>query len=225
MAIQFNDSTQYINAPSATVLDINATDEVEVNATLMDVNANLDVSGTVVVSATTASTSSTTGALTVAGGAGIAADLSVGDDIFMLSDGAQIAWGTDSDGNAVIGIDETDAIIIESGGTDGAGTHAGYGIVQDTAANANDALLYQHQDIRITSPEYHPLVRKGEGTFITLEIGSAGGPHIIDETDGDNIIGEDEVFLHSGMQRNVINIIGSDGKIKNSIAGFAQGAI
>jgi hypothetical protein len=46
MAIQFNESSQYINAPSATVLDINATDEVEVNATLMDVNANLDVSGT-----------------------------------------------------------------------------------------------------------------------------------------------------------------------------------
>ena len=46
MAIQFNDASQYINAPSATVLDINATDEVEVNATLMDVNANLDVSGT-----------------------------------------------------------------------------------------------------------------------------------------------------------------------------------
>jgi len=46
MAIQFNDASQYINAPSATVLDINATDEVEVNATLMDVNANLEVSGT-----------------------------------------------------------------------------------------------------------------------------------------------------------------------------------
>ena len=46
MALQFNDASQYINAPSATVLDINATDEVEVNATLMDVNANLDVSGT-----------------------------------------------------------------------------------------------------------------------------------------------------------------------------------
>jgi hypothetical protein len=46
MALQFNDSSQFINAPSATVLDINATDEVEVNATLMDVNANLDVSGT-----------------------------------------------------------------------------------------------------------------------------------------------------------------------------------
>ena len=165
----------------------------------------------------------------MAGGAGIAADLSVGDDIFMLSDGAQIAWGADSDGNAVIGIDEADAITIESGGTDGAGTHAGYGIVLNgtdgSSTNANSAILYQHQDIRLTTPEYAPLVRKGEGTFITLETGSAGGPHIIDETDGDNIIGEDEVFLHSGMQRNVINIIGSDGKIKNSVAGFAQGAI
>ena len=46
MALQFNDASQFINAPSATILDINATDEVEVNATLMDVNANLDVSGT-----------------------------------------------------------------------------------------------------------------------------------------------------------------------------------
>ena len=46
MQLQFNDASQYINAPSATVLDINATDEIELNATLADVNANLDVSGT-----------------------------------------------------------------------------------------------------------------------------------------------------------------------------------
>ena len=44
--LQFNDSSQFINAPDATTLDINATDEVEVNATLIDVNGNLDVSGT-----------------------------------------------------------------------------------------------------------------------------------------------------------------------------------
>jgi|21_taG_2_1085346.scaffolds.fasta_scaffold00506_11 hypothetical protein len=44
--LQFNDASQNINAPSATVLDINATDEIELNATLVDVNANLDVSGT-----------------------------------------------------------------------------------------------------------------------------------------------------------------------------------
>ena len=46
MQLQFNDASQFINAPSATVLDINATDEIELNATLVDVNANLDVSGT-----------------------------------------------------------------------------------------------------------------------------------------------------------------------------------
>ncbi len=240
-----------------------------------DTNAiTISSGGVVAVTATTASTTSTDGAFTVAGGAGIAADLSVGDDIFMVSDGAQISWGADSDGNAVLGIDEADAIVLETGGTDGAGTHAGYGIVLNgtdgSSTNADSAILYQHQDIRITSPEYHPLVRKGEGTFITLNshevdgVGSivldgtdgsstdagdnilldndgggvAGGEllhegseslienvRLVDETDGDNIIGEDEVFLHSGMQRNVINIIGSDGKIKNSIAGFAPGAI
>ena len=46
MAIQFNDASQFINAPSATVLDINATDEIELNATLVDVNVNINVSGT-----------------------------------------------------------------------------------------------------------------------------------------------------------------------------------
>ena len=46
MQLQFNDSSQYINAPSNAILDINATDEIELNATLADVNANLDVSGT-----------------------------------------------------------------------------------------------------------------------------------------------------------------------------------
>ena len=46
MAIQFNDASQFINAPSATVLDVNATDEIELNATLVDVNANVEISGT-----------------------------------------------------------------------------------------------------------------------------------------------------------------------------------
>ena len=46
MALQFNDASQFINAPSATVLDINATDEIELNATAIDVNGTMDVSGT-----------------------------------------------------------------------------------------------------------------------------------------------------------------------------------
>ena len=49
MQLQFNDSSQFINAPSATVLDINATDEIELNATLVDINANVEVSGTLTV--------------------------------------------------------------------------------------------------------------------------------------------------------------------------------
>jgi len=42
----FNDASQYIQGASGTVLDIAATDEIELTATLLDVNANLDVSGT-----------------------------------------------------------------------------------------------------------------------------------------------------------------------------------
>ena len=45
--IQFNDASQNIGAPTNAILDINATDEIELNATLVDVNANLDVSGTI----------------------------------------------------------------------------------------------------------------------------------------------------------------------------------
>ena len=51
--LQFNDSSQYIQGASGTVLDIAATDEieltateVEINVTTLDVNGNADVSGT-----------------------------------------------------------------------------------------------------------------------------------------------------------------------------------
>ena len=56
--IQFNDASQNIGAPSATVLDINADAEIELNATLVDVNANLDVSGTIVSGGTLTATTS-----------------------------------------------------------------------------------------------------------------------------------------------------------------------
>ena len=49
MAIQFNDASQYINAPSNAILDINATDEIELNATLIDINGNVDISGTALI--------------------------------------------------------------------------------------------------------------------------------------------------------------------------------
>ena len=152
--------------------------------------------GVVALSATTASTSATSGALTVAGGAGIAADLNVGDDLFMISDGAVITFG----------------------------------------ANSEIALTHVHDvGLQMTSTVYAPLSRRGEDVFIVMDQSAAAGTDAGDniimdrsaaDTDvGDDIIGEDEVFLHSGMQRNVINIRGSNGKILNSVSGFAPGAI
>ena len=82
MAIQFNDASQYINAPNATTLDINATDEIELNATLCDVNANLDVSGTY-----TGGTLMTTGGNIVIPDAGTTGSASDTDAISISSGG------------------------------------------------------------------------------------------------------------------------------------------
>jgi hypothetical protein len=46
MKLMFNDASQYIQGASATVLDIAATDEIELTATLIDVVGNATVSGT-----------------------------------------------------------------------------------------------------------------------------------------------------------------------------------
>ena len=46
MVIQFRDSAINIGSPTDGDLDINADDEIELNSTLVDCNANLDVSGT-----------------------------------------------------------------------------------------------------------------------------------------------------------------------------------
>ena len=57
----------------------------------------IDASQQVAIVATTAASSTSTGALTVAGGASVAADLYVGDDLELDSDGAKLGFGADSD--------------------------------------------------------------------------------------------------------------------------------
>ena len=52
MVIQFRDSAINIGSPADGDLDINADDEIELNSTLIDVNGNLDVSGTIVGAST-----------------------------------------------------------------------------------------------------------------------------------------------------------------------------
>jgi hypothetical protein len=81
MQLQFNDSSQFINAPSNAILDINATDEIELNATAVDLNGTLDVSGT----------------STLTGNVTMSADASVGDDLTLVSDAAVLNFGADSD--------------------------------------------------------------------------------------------------------------------------------
>ena len=57
MKIQFNDASQFIHAPSATVLDIGATDEIELTATLIDIVGNATISGTLGVTGVLTGTS------------------------------------------------------------------------------------------------------------------------------------------------------------------------
>ena len=134
---------------------------------------------------------------------------------------------------------DTDAIAI---GSDGDVTltqdlelqHAG--AILSFGANDEISLTHNHNvGLKMTSTAYAPFARRGEDVFIVLDgtdasSANAGDNIIMDAsaagTDvGDDIIGEDEVFLHSGMQRNVIEIRDSGGGLLNSIAGFAPGAI
>jgi len=106
MAIQFNDASQFINAPSATVLDINATDEIELNATLVDVNANINVSGTyiggglmqtggsiVIPDAGNIGSASDTNAIAI----GADGDVTLTQDLELQHDGATLSFGANDD--------------------------------------------------------------------------------------------------------------------------------
>ena len=103
MVIQFNDASQNIGATSGTVLDINATDEIELNATAIDINGTCDVSGAF----TTGSTIVSTGKITADAGIdidnfnidGTTIALSSGDltvdvagDIILDADGGEVLF-------------------------------------------------------------------------------------------------------------------------------------
>ena len=123
--IQFNDASQSIGAPNATTLDINATDEVELNATLVDVNANLDVSGTytggglmttggniVIPDAGTIGSASDTDAIAI----GSDGDVTLTQDLELQHDGASIAFGA-NDEITLTHVHDTGLLLEDSGGT------------------------------------------------------------------------------------------------------------
>jgi len=135
MALQFNDASQFINAPSATVLDINATDEIELNATLVDVNANLDVSGTIVgAGAITGGGLMTTGGNIVIPNAG---------NIGSAGDTDALAIGSDGDVTLTQDLElQHDGVILSFGANDEVTlTH-----VHDTGILLNSTMAIQFND-------------------------------------------------------------------------------
>jgi hypothetical protein len=102
--LQFNDASQFIHAPSATVLDIAATDEIELTATLIDIvgnlaiSGNLNLAGNLEVVGTSSTTVTASGAVVpdANDGATIGTAALAFADLF-LADGATIQLGNDEE--------------------------------------------------------------------------------------------------------------------------------
>jgi len=144
--IQFNDASQSIGAPSATVLDINATDEIELNATefefngtTADINANLDVSGTALVTGVL----TTTAATVFNGGFASNADSTMGTDKKIIFRDAAIHISSTADGDLSIAADDeidlTSTLIDINGNVEISGTTAQVGVSTSTAKDIFNA--------------------------------------------------------------------------------------
>ena len=95
--LEFRDTGLVIHSTADGQLDIDADTELEITTTTVDMNAACSISGITTIEDTTASSTAANGALIVKGGVGIAADLTVGDDIRLLSDSAVLALGAGND--------------------------------------------------------------------------------------------------------------------------------
>ena len=141
--IQFFDATQNIGAPDGTTLDINATDEIELNATLVDINANLDVSGTI-----TGGGLMTTGGNIVIPDAGNIGSASDTDSMAIASTGIVTFSQIPALPVNSIEISTTTRgsfLVIEAGGTDGAGANAGDNIIDET--DSDDIIFESATDL------------------------------------------------------------------------------
>ena len=116
--LQFRDNAINIRSPADGDLDINADDEIELNSTLVDLNANLDVSGTYTgaglmttggniiipnggnigsVGDTDAIAISSAGVVTFSATPVFGGDSTFADDVSLLSDAAVLSFGADSE--------------------------------------------------------------------------------------------------------------------------------
>ena len=153
MQLQFNDASQNINAPSATVLDINATDEIELNATLVDVNANLDVSGTY-----TGGGLMTTGGNIVipdSGTIGSASDT----DAIQINSAGEIGIGASAITSATVYVYNNEE------------SHQAIDIKQDNASSATQVVNISNDG---TGYGFYNVNSNGSGTYTQSSRGTAG---------------------------------------------------
>ena len=182
--LQFNDASQNITAPSATVLDINATDEIELNATLVDINANVEISGNLAlagnleVTGTSSQTVTATGAVVpdASDGASLGTSSLEFSDLF-LADGAVISLGDDDDVTLTHVPDE--ALLLNSTnqfrfGDSGTYIHQSadgvLDLVSDNEIELNGLLVDINANVEISGT----LAQVGVATFTARDIHSGG---------------------------------------------------
>ena len=138
--IIFNDASQFIHAPSATVLDLAATDEIELTATLVDVVGNFTNSGTIVSAGK------------------ITADAGIDIDNFNI-DGTTIALSSgsmtidvasnitlDADGGTITFADAGSSLgTITSSGYSGTAAVATTAVVTDSTANTSFPVVFNNE--------------------------------------------------------------------------------
>jgi len=189
--LMFNDASQFIQGASATVLDIAATDEIELTATLIEVVGNATVSGTLgVTGVTTSNAGVVVDNITIDG---TEIDLSSGDllvdvagDIILDADGGDVTLK--DAGTQFANFQNTSGnLIIESGSTTAA-----------TFSGANVTLAGTVGSGAITSSG---LITSGAGLVIADagNIGSASDTDAIAiGSDGDVTLTQDLELQHDG---------------------------
>ena len=160
--IQFNDASQSIGAPSATVLDINATDEIELNATLVDINANVEISGTLTVAGAL-----DFGDLDISNVGSIALDT-------ITNDGTNITL--DSSGDIILDAEGADIFLKNDGTTYGSLTDSSGELVIKSGSTPTTAMTFSGANVTIAGD----LTISGDD--LTMATNTAGALLIADGT-------------------------------------------
>jgi len=138
--IIFNDASQFIHAPSATVLDLAATDEIELTATLVDVVGNFTNSGTIV----------STGKITADAGIDID-NFNIDGTTIALSSGSMTIDAAsnitlDADGGTITFADDGASLgTITSSGYSGTAAVATTAVVTDSTANTSFPVVFNNE--------------------------------------------------------------------------------